>query len=120
MGSDVWSASRRGRTVADFSLGLSTRPPRLQTNVPSDLRHDAGVADGMRWRAPGGWTVEIVHLTGTSDHSDGERLRVCQYGWFTADVRTMAELERFFPLADLEPDGLSLHWGRAQTKPSPW
>jgi hypothetical protein len=37
----------------------------------------------MRWRAPGGWTVEIVHLTRTSDKTDGERLRVCQYGWWT-------------------------------------
>jgi hypothetical protein len=90
--------------VADFSLGLSTRPPRLPTNVPSDLRHDAGVADGKRWRAPGGWTVEIVHLTGTSDNSDGDRLRVCQYGFWAADVRTVAELEQWFPVADLEPE----------------
>jgi hypothetical protein len=61
-----------------------------------------------RWRAPGGWTVEVVHLNGTSENSDGERLRVCQYGFFTSDVRTVAELERFFPVAELEEDGLSL------------
>jgi hypothetical protein len=50
--------------------------------------------------------VEVVRLTGT-DGRDGEWLRVCQHGWWTADVRTVAELERWFPLAELEPDGLS-------------
>jgi hypothetical protein len=61
-----------------------------------------------RWRAPGGWTVEIVHLSGTPNNRDGQWFRVCQHGFWTADVRTVAELERWFPLADLEPDGLSL------------
>jgi hypothetical protein len=47
-----------------------------------------------RWHAPGGWTVEVVHLTGTPNHHDGEWFRVCQYGWWTADVRTVGELEQ--------------------------
>lgn len=60
------------------------------------------------WRAPGGWTVEVVRLSGTPDNHDGEWLRVSQYGWWTADVRSVAELGQWFALADLEPDGLSL------------
>jgi hypothetical protein len=68
--------------------------------------HNAGVTE--RWRAPGGWTVQVVRLTGTPGKTDGERLRVCQYGFWTADVRTVAELERYFRLADLEPDWLSM------------
>jgi hypothetical protein len=55
-----------------------------------------------RWQAPGGWTVEVVRLSGTPDNHDGEWFRVCQFGWWTADVRTIAELERWFPLAELE------------------
>jgi hypothetical protein len=60
-----------------------------------------------RWRAPGGWTVEIVHLSGTPDNRDGEWLRVSQHRFWTADVRTVDELEQWFALAELEPDGLS-------------
>lgn len=36
-----------------------------------------------RWRAPGGWTVEIVGLVGTPDHHDGEWYRICQHGLWT-------------------------------------
>lgn len=61
-----------------------------------------------RWRAPGGWTVELVRVSGTPDKRDGEFLRVRQYGYFTADVRSVAELEQWFPLAELESDGLVL------------
>lgn len=57
-----------------------------------------------RWRAPGGWRVEVVHLTGTPDHNDGERLRVTQYGSWVADVRTVGELAQWFELSDLEPE----------------
>jgi hypothetical protein len=59
-----------------------------------------------RWRAPGGWTVEVVRVAGTGNH-DGEWLRVRQYGFWTADVRGVAELVRWFPLAELE-EALSL------------
>jgi hypothetical protein len=57
-----------------------------------------------RYRAPGGWTVEVVHLTGTPDHHDGEWFRVSQYGAWTADVRTVGELAQYIELADLEPE----------------
>jgi hypothetical protein len=52
--------------------------------------------------------VEVVHLSGTSDKRDGEWLRVSYCGWWVADVQSVAELERWFPVADLEPDGLVL------------
>jgi hypothetical protein len=64
-----------------------------------------------RWRAPGGWTVEVVRLSGAPDHHDGDWLRLCQYGSWVADVRSPAELDQWVALADLEPDGLSLSYG---------
>lgn len=61
------------------------------------------------WRAPGGWRVQIVRLEGTPDRRDGTWLRVTQFGWWAADVASVAELERFFPLTELlEDDGLVL------------
>lgn len=45
-------------------------------------------------------------MTGTGNH-DGEWLRVRQYGFWTADVRGVAELVQWFPLAELE-EALSL------------
>jgi hypothetical protein len=71
----------------------------------SDLRQDAVMPD--RYRAPGGWTVQVIHLTATSGNRDGEWLRVALHGWWVADVRTVAELARWIDLAELEPDGLS-------------
>jgi hypothetical protein len=49
--------------------------------------------------------VEVVRPS-----RSGEWLRACQYGYHTADVRSPAELEQFFPLAELqeEEDGLAL------------
>jgi hypothetical protein len=58
------------------------------------------------WRAPGGWRVQIVRLEGARARPAGEWLRVTQYGWWTADVRTVAELEQWFPLAELEEHAL--------------
>jgi hypothetical protein len=74
-----------------------------QVRYPADLRHY--VLMGGRYRAPGGWTVDVVHLSGTPDHRDGEWLRVSLHGFHVANVRTPAELEQWFPLAELEPDG---------------
>jgi hypothetical protein len=56
--------------------------------------------------------VEVVRLSGTPDKRNGEWLRVRQYGYHTADVRSLAELERWFDLADLEPDEGGLARGR--------
>ena len=60
-----------------------------------------------RYRAPGGWTVEVIHLSGTPDRRDGAWIRVRQHGFHVADVRSVAELEQWFPLASLAQDALA-------------
>lgn len=44
----------------------------------ADLRQYVVVAD--RFRASGGWTVDVIHLSSTPDHRDGEWLRVSLHG----------------------------------------
>jgi hypothetical protein len=61
---------------------------------------------GDRYRTPDGWAVEVVGLSATPDRNDGERLKVTYYGFFVAVVRTVAELEQWFALSDLEPETL--------------
>jgi hypothetical protein len=73
-----------------------------------------------RWRAPGGWSVQVVDLSVTPDKRDGEWLRVSYRGWWVADVRSVAELEQWFPVADLEPDGLVLVAWRTGADASNW
>jgi hypothetical protein len=60
-----------------------------------------------RYRTKDGWSVEIVRLVCTPDHHDGEWLRICYFGYHVRDVRSVSELERYFPLADLEPEALA-------------
>ena len=52
---------------------------------------------GAEYRTKDGYTVEVVRLADT-----GEWLRVRYHGFHVADVRTISELERYVPLADLE------------------
>jgi len=59
-----------------------------------------------RYRTASGWGVEVVERSGTPDNSDGQRLRVRYCGFHVADVRTVSELEQWFPLSELEPDRL--------------
>jgi hypothetical protein len=61
---------------------------------------------GDRYRTADGWAVEVVELSATPDRNDGERLKVTYYGFFVAIVRTVAELEQWFALSDLEPETL--------------
>lgn len=61
---------------------------------------------GDRYRTADGWAVEVVELSATPDRNDGERLKVTYYGSFVAVVRTVAELEQWFTLSDLEPETL--------------
>lgn len=63
---------------------------------------------GDRYRTGDGWAVEVVELSATPDGNDGERLKVTYYGSFVALVRTVAELEQWFPLAELERETLAL------------
>jgi hypothetical protein len=61
---------------------------------------------GDRYRTQDGWAVEVVGLCATPDRNDGERLKVTYYGFFVALVRTVAKLEQWFALSDLEPETL--------------
>ena len=60
---------------------------------------------GDRWRTADGWAVEIIGLECTPDRHDGTWMKVTYYGFFVALVRSVAQMERWFRLADLEPDG---------------
>src|SRR5215469_17637607 len=59
------------------------------------------------YRTKDGYTVEVVQLSDTSGNHDGEWLRVRYHGFHVADVRSVAELERYFPLGELEADALA-------------
>ena len=48
-----------------------------------------------RYRTPGGWTVEVVHLEA------GERLRIRHHEFYVADVRSADDLARWIPAAEL-------------------
>jgi len=49
-----------------------------------------------------GYSVEVVQLAGTSGNHDGQWLRVRYHGYYVADVRTVTELEKYFPLSEVE------------------
>ena len=57
----------------------------------------------MRFRsADGQWTVEVIRLTLTGSNRDGECFRVCHYGFYVAEARTIDELREHVDLAELE------------------
>jgi hypothetical protein len=64
----------------------------------------AGMA--RKYRTKDGYSVEVIELSDTSGNHDGEWLRVRYHGYHVADVRSIAELERYFPLSELEADAL--------------
>jgi hypothetical protein len=91
------------RSTLDYiRRGLDDLPKR----AVGALVVDAVVAD--RWRAPGGWTVEVVRLHATPDKHDGEWLWVRRFGWWSAGVRSPGELRQWLALGDLEPESLDL------------
>ncbi len=55
-----------------------------------------------RYRTSDGWSVEVVRLACTPDRHDGEWLRIRHLGWYIRDTRSIAELEQYVSLADLE------------------
>ena len=112
------SLEKRNRSPIDTSrfpgssrrVGTAQSPVRsfadlvLRCVKLSDLRHHASMGD--RYRTPDGWAVEVVGLSATPDRNDGECLKVTCYGFFVALVRTVAELEQWSALSDLEPETL--------------
>jgi hypothetical protein len=88
-------------------LGLRDQPhARRRTHSALTCVNMGVMVD--RYRAPGGWSVQVIHLTATSDNRDGEWLRVSYCGVWVADVRSPGELEQWFPLASLEEEVLVL------------
>ena len=72
-----------------------------------------------KYRTKDGYTVEVVHLAGTSGNHDGEWLRIRYQGYHVTDVRSIAELERYIPLRELEADGLVRGAVRPVLRPVP-
>ena len=60
-----------------------------------------------RYRTSDGWSVEVVRLACTPDRHDGEWLRIRHLGWYIRDTRSIAELEQYVSLADLEEYALA-------------
>jgi hypothetical protein len=57
----------------------------------------------VRVRSPDGeWIIDVIHLTLTGTHRDGEWLRVRRWGMHFADLRTVEQLAEVVDLATLE------------------
>jgi len=48
------------------------------------------------------WRVDVIRLSCTGDHRDGEVFRISHDGYFIAEVKTVAELSRYLDLSALE------------------
>ncbi|MGH3272893.1 MAG: hypothetical protein ACRDNZ_01020 [Streptosporangiaceae bacterium] len=67
----------------------------------------------MRLRsADGRWRVDLIRLSCTSDHRDGEHLRISWDGYYIAEVRTLDELSTYLNPAELE-EALARGWPAA-------
>lgn len=50
----------------------------------------------------GQWTIDVIRLSLTGNHRDGECFRIARWGIFVAEARTVAELGQHVDLAKLE------------------
>jgi hypothetical protein len=50
----------------------------------------------------GRWRVDIIELSNTADHRDGQRFRIAHDGYYLAECRTVGELAEYVDLAELE------------------
>lgn len=50
----------------------------------------------------GRYTVEVIRLALTGRHRDGEWIRLREWGFYVADVRSPDELAGYLDLSDLE------------------
>lgn len=64
-------------------LGVSANLERADMTAWRDVAATRPLTPRMadRYRAPGGWTVQVVRLSGTPNKRDGEWIRVCHYGY---------------------------------------
>lgn len=57
----------------------------------------------MRWKSKDGrWRVDIIRLSNTADHRDGERFRIARDGYFITEARNVAELRAYLDPSELE------------------
>jgi hypothetical protein len=57
----------------------------------------------MRCRSSDGeWVIDVISLTATGTHRDGDWLRIKRWGCHIADVRSVDELREHIDLAELE------------------
>jgi len=57
----------------------------------------------MRFRSiDGEWVVDVIRLSLTGDHRDGECFRLTRHGFFVAEARTIGELRQHVDPAELE------------------
>jgi hypothetical protein len=50
----------------------------------------------------GRWRVDVIRLSMTGTHRDGERFLICCDGYYIAEAASIAELSQHVDLADLE------------------
>jgi hypothetical protein len=65
----------------------------------------SGKAEGwvIRFRSiDGEWVVDVIRLSLTGDHRDGECFRVSRHGFFVAEVKAIDELRQHIDPAELE------------------
>jgi hypothetical protein len=55
-----------------------------------------------RWCTSDGWGVEVTRMLATPDRHEGESFRVSHYGFHVGYAHSVAELERWIDLRDLE------------------
>jgi hypothetical protein len=57
----------------------------------------------VKWRTRDGrYTVEMVRLTLTGRHEDGDWIRLNEWGYHVVDVRAPEDLAAYVDLVDLE------------------
>jgi hypothetical protein len=60
-----------------------------------------------RWRTQdGSWSVEVVTLSDTPDHHDGQWIRIRRWGYYIADVRSPDDLAQYVALGELFEEAL--------------
>jgi hypothetical protein len=52
--------------------------------------------------ADGEWVIDVIRLSLTGTGRDGEWLRVSWWGWFVAELRSVAELATVVDLAQFD------------------
>jgi hypothetical protein len=109
VGQITTAGKTRTETKAPCETGTETKPQpsphltprRRQPPVPATFA--LVECFFVRWRTRDGrYTVEVVRLSLTGRHRDGDWIRVEEHGCHVADVRTVDELAEFIDLADLD------------------